>query len=140
MKSQPKLRYWMPRGGEPYLTLARPTPDGRPKTAEAFLDDQVEILKRLVKEASKEEVEQANRLLEDNLPMHAKAALPMAGLEDQEIQEQVLLVGLTDPTEGLEQWRAAIPKMIKEPSETKREAQAMGESLTLYHFLSERVL
>ena len=81
MKLTDNDQVWVAANQEEYLLVMN---KGRslPRTQEVFLLDQVNLLSRLVAEASDREVAEANRRLEDDLPSEESLWLPTEGFRD----------------------------------------------------------
>ncbi len=124
---------WCPGENPDYLcVLGHNQPP--PKTAELLLVSQVRLLQRLVAEASPDEVEDANRRLNDNLQDEELLNLPLGGFKNRRTAN-ILLVQPAVLGYRLADWKAGMEKALSLPSMPEPEAMSEAESLSLESFL-----
>jgi hypothetical protein len=128
---------WCPGENLDYLcVLGRNQPP--PKTAELLLVSQVRLLQRLVAEARPDEVEDANRRLNDNLQDEELLNLPLGGFKNRRTAN-ILLVQPAALGYKLADWKEGLAEAVNLPPMPEKEAREEAECLTLESFLG-RVL
>lgn len=134
MKLQPSERAWAPRNN-PDLLLVLPSGHQPAKDRDLFLMEQADLLSRLVKEASPEEIAEANNQLRDRLPPEEKLWLPLNLLENPRTP-RALMGNPASEGSRLHEWKAeARQARMDEPME-QVEADKLASSLNLETFLS----
>jgi hypothetical protein len=125
-------KVWIPEDQEQYLLVYR---GSFPKTRELFLIAQANLLKRLVEEASPEEIEDANRRLRLNLEQEVLIQLPGKLLNDPSCPSRLMLNPMSEGS-PMHEWKSEIRDAMDLPSIPQSEVTQEAESLNLEVFLS----
>ncbi len=136
MTLQPADQVWCPVIHSPdYLSLLR---QGQrpPSKAEDFLRLQVDLLNRLVSEASQQEVEEANRRLDRDLPQELLSFLPTALLTNPQTPKLLLLDNPVSYGTPLHQWLEGFNRVLRSPLLPQAEARQVALDLSLEAYLN----
>ncbi len=105
-----------------------------PHDQEAYLLKEVELLKRLVQEASEGEIENANRMLAD-LPDEDQLGLPLDPMSDPR-GPRALLTNPASEGSRLHEWKTDIEEALKDKPMSPEEAKDLVKEMSLESFLS----
>lgn len=137
MKLNSNDRLWAPMDNPRYL-LVLPQGTPGPETRAQFLAANIQLLHRLCGEAGDEEIQEANRLLADNLEPEVLDWLPQELLNNPKTAE--LLTGL-QLVEGspLHEWKMAVDEALSDPRMPETEAMEEAQYLTLVGRISQMI-
>jgi hypothetical protein len=133
MKLTDNDKPWCPVDKPQYLCLLKPGQQP-PKSAESLWLEQAELLERLVKEANEDEIENANRIVDDNQTAEMLINLPLKKFNDPRMP-RVLLGQTSEPGSIFGDWKEGLAEAVKLPPMSEKEATEEAESLTLESFL-----
>lgn len=124
---------WCP-GNDPDYLCVLALNQNAPQTTELLLVEQVRLLQRLVAEAGPDEVEEANRRLEQNLQEEELLNLP-PGLLNKPRTPNILLVQPAVLGCKLADWKEGLEEAVNLPPMPEQEAREEAENLSLESFL-----
>lgn len=128
---------WAPAEKPDYLCLLRQD-QGPPANREAFLDNQVYLLRRLLEQANQGELAAANRQLEQGLPEEFLMSLPTDLLANPQTP-RCLLENPAQEGGQLHQWKVGADEALKGPAMDQVEVWEEARGLSLESFLSRLV-
>lgn len=129
MKLNSNEAVWAPKDHPKYLVILR-TNQRAPDSREQFLQANVRLLERLQQEASPEEVEEANRILENHLEPEVLEWLPKDLLHNSQTPQ--LLMDLPKAEGGnLHEWIKEAEEMLQAEPMRLPEVVSAAEQLTL---------
>lgn len=133
MKLTSNDKPWAPVDQPEYLVVLKPQ-QNPPKTAEVLLLEQVSLLRRLVAEASPEELDHAALKLQNGLTEAEQVALPLKMFRDRRTPN-ILLHQPAELNSLLGDWKAGLEAAVRSRPMPAKEAQQEAAELTLESFL-----
>lgn len=129
----PTDRPWAPQDSPDYLCVLTGS-QLPPRNREAFLRRQAELLARLVEEANEGEIENGNRMLEDNLQTEELDYLPSGLLRDPRTCQYLMFNPAVEGAK-LHEWKHGADEALQIPEMPPEESLELAKELCLEVFL-----
>lgn len=137
MKLNANDRLWAPMD-KPRHLLVIPQGAPEPQTRAQFLAANIQLLQRLRDQASEEEIQEANRLLVDNLEPEVLDWLPQELLNNPKTAELLTSLQLVEGS-PLHEWKMDVDTALSDPRMPETEAMEEAHYLTLVSRISQMI-